>query len=109
MAFSKLVLVSTFEMVKSSLTMSTMRRPERWARRSRRESAAGIAPLLGRAMPSASDMQAMVEAVPMVLQVPQLRVMQLSRSVKSSIPMTPARTSAVNLIRSVPEPSSRPR
>src|SRR3546814_14762999 len=54
-------------------------------------------------------MLAMVEAVPMVLQCPCERCMQLSASKNSSWLMLPARTSSDIFQTSVPEPSSPPR
>ena len=55
---------------RSSLTIWTMRRPVSCAITRRRLSTAGMAALPDSAMPSASAMDAMVEAVPIVLQVP---------------------------------------
>ncbi len=57
-----------FEMRRSSLTISTMRRPVSCAITRRRLSTAGIAAQPGRLMPSASAMLFMVEAVPMTMQ-----------------------------------------
>ena len=108
MAFSKASLVSTFEIVRSSSTISTMRRPAMWARALRRESAAGMAALVGRPMPKASTMQAMVEAVPMVMQWPVERALAASASMKSARLISPVLTMASNFQRSVPEPTVSP-
>ena len=52
----------------SARASSTARRPESSASASRRESGAGIAALPGSVMPSASAMEAIVEAVPITMQ-----------------------------------------
>jgi hypothetical protein len=62
---------------------ATMRRPVSCASTARRESTAGIAAFPGRVSPSDSTMQAIVEAVPMVMQCPADRLMQLSASMNS--------------------------
>jgi hypothetical protein len=54
-------------------------------------------------------MLAMVLAVPMVMQWPWLRCMQLSASKKSCSLSVPARTCSLMLHTPVPEPSSWPR
>ena len=54
-------------------------------------------------------MQAMVDAVPMVMQWPWLRCMQLSASKKSASFKVPARTCSLMLHMPVPEPNSWPR
>jgi hypothetical protein len=56
--------------VRSSHTISTMRRPDSEASRMCPASAAGIEEPPGRTMPTASAMAVMVLAVPMVMQVP---------------------------------------
>ena len=66
--------VRIFDSTRSSRTISTMRRPAMRASTLRRASTAGMAALPGRPTPSASTMQAMVEAVPMVMQWPWLAV-----------------------------------
>ena len=80
-----------------------------WASTLRRASTAGIAALPGSAMPSASTTQAIVDAVPIVMQCPADRDMHASASMNSAIDILPARTSASNFQTSVPEPMSRPR
>jgi hypothetical protein len=86
--------------------ISTARRPESSASAIRRESGAGIAALPGSVMPSASAIEAMVEAVPITMQWPDERDMQDSASHSSSSDIRPARRSAHNRQASVPEPSS---
>ena len=61
-----------------------MRRPAMRARTLRRASTAGKAALPGSPMPSASTIEAIVEAVPIVMQWPCERCMQLSASKNSS-------------------------
>ncbi len=94
---------------RSSLTICTMRLPVICAMTARRESTAGMAALPERAMPSASAMLAMVEAVPMVLHVPEERHMDCSASRNSSWRSLPARTASENFHRWVPEPTRSPR
>ena len=108
-AFSNAWRVRICEMRMSSCTSATARRPASCASALRRESTAGIAALPAIAMPSASAMLAMVDAVPMVMQWPGLRDMPDSASAKSAGDMLPARSSSENLNTSVPEPSARPR
>ena len=72
-------------------------------------STAGIAALPESAMPSASAIEAMVEAVPMVLQEPGLRDIEASASTNSSCVMVPALTASENFHRWVPEPTRSPR
>ena len=75
----------------------------------RRESTAGIAALPDSAMPSASAMDAIVEAVPMVLQVPEDRDIDASASRNSSCVISPAFTASENFHRCVPDPTRSPR
>ena len=109
MAFSKASRVSTLESRRSSAAMATMRRPTAWARTLRRESTAGIAALVGSAMPSASTIEAIVEAVPMVMQCPAERDWPASASMKSSTLISPLFTCSESCQTAVPEPMSRPR
>src|SRR4029077_23838 len=60
-------------------------------------------------MPSASTMLAMVEAVPMVMQCPLDRFMQLSASKNSLKGILPAFTLSIIWNTPVPEPNSQPR
>ena len=84
MEFSKALRVRILSMVKSSLTISTMRMPARCAITLRRESAAGMVALSGSARPRASTMAAMVEAVPIGAQCPTDRDIAASASINSS-------------------------
>src|SRR2546422_1428676 len=73
MAFGKASGVRMRDGRKSSLTISTIRRPLASAVESRRESGAGMLAQPGSVMPKASARFVMVEAVPVVLQCPGLR------------------------------------
>ena len=108
-AFSNAWRVSIFEIVRSSFTMSTMRRPAMRASTLRRASTAGNAALPGMPMPSDSTMLAMVDAVPMVMQWPCERCMHDSAAWNSSSVILPARTSSDIDQVLVPEPMSVPR
>ncbi len=108
-AFSSARLVTTSDSRTFSRTSSTARMPDRWARARRRESTAGSAAMPGRVSPSDSAQQAMVEAVPMVLQWPAERDMHASVARNSSADMAPVRRASANRHTSVPEPSWRPR
>ena len=108
MAFSNASRVRMSDGLMSALTISTILRPVRWARVLRRASTAGRAPLWGRHMPSASTRLDMVEAVPMVLQTPKLRLMPASALMKSARVISPARTASEKRQTSVPEPMSWP-
>ncbi len=70
--------------VRSSQTISTMRRPDSEAMRIWLASAAGIDDAPGRLMPSVSAMAVMVLAVPIVMQVPWLRAMPPSMPIHSA-------------------------
>ena len=67
-AFSNASRVRIFDIRRSSRTISTMRRPAIRASSRRRESTAGIAAFVGNPMPSASTIDAIVDAVPIVMQ-----------------------------------------
>ncbi len=82
-AFSNASLVRIFDIRRSSCTISTMRRPAMRASTLRRESTAGIAALVGSPMPSASTIDAIVDAVPIVMQWPAERDMHDSTSTMS--------------------------
>ena len=69
--------------LRSSHTMLTTRSPQSVAMRLWLASIAGMLVEPGKAMPSASTIAVMVDAVPMVLQVPGLRVMRASSACKS--------------------------
>nr|WP_298326025.1 hypothetical protein [Haloactinopolyspora sp.] len=94
---------------RSSSTMPTMRRPASCATSNRRMSTAGQVAEPGSCMPSASATQAMVEAVPMVMQCPLDRAMHPSASKTSSCVIRPALRSSSNFQTCVPEPTSWPR
>src|SRR3984957_17097085 len=68
-----------------------------------------MAAFSGRLTPSASTMLAMLDAVPMVMQCPFERFIQLSASKNSLSGISPALTFSIILKTPVPEPSSRPR
>ena len=108
-AFSNASRVRMLDSTWSACTISTMRRPAMRASTLRRPSTAGNAALPGRPTPSASTMHAIVLAVPIVMQWPWLRCMQLSASRKSASLSVPARTCSLMLHTPVPEPSSWPR
>ena len=108
-AFSNAFRVRIFDMRRSSRTMSTMRRPENRQSTLRRESTAGIAALVGKPMPRASTIDAIVDAVPIVMQWPAERDMHASASVRSASFISPVFSISVNFQTWVPEPMSWPR
>ena len=75
----------------------------------RRLSTAGIAALPDSAMPSASAIDAMVLAVPIVLHEPGERDIDASASTNSSAVISPAFTASEKRQRCVPEPTFSPR
>ena len=75
----------------------------------RRLSTAGIAALPESASPSASIMEAMVEAVPIVLQDPGDRLMAASASRNSARVISPALIASDICQSAVPEPTRSPR
>ena len=81
-----------------------MRRPASWEVEYLRASTAGIAALPGNCTPSASVTHAIVDAVPMVIQLPLERAEQLSIAKNSSIVIFPARSSSLYFHTAVPEP-----
>ena len=94
--------------MRSSQTISTIRRPERVAITACRESAAGIDAAPGTVTPNASAALVIVEAVPMVMQCPGDRAMPFSISCQSSCVIAPARRSAQYFQVSDPEPRMVP-
>ncbi|MNS64284.1 hypothetical protein D3C72_974050 [compost metagenome] len=94
--------------VRSSQTISTMRRPDSEAMRIWLASAAGMDDAPGRLMPSVSAMAVMVLAVPIVMQVPWLRAMPPSMPIHSAWLRLPARRSSQYFQASEPEPSTLP-
>lgn len=95
MAFSKAAGFMICEGRMASWAMRTAWRPLISASCRRRLSGAGMAALPGRAIPRASAMLAMVEAVPMTMQLPAERQMASSTAPYSSGVIVPARSSAV--------------
>jgi hypothetical protein len=93
-AFSNAARVTMSEGRMPQRTSSTICRPAASASWERRESAAGIAALLGSASPSASVMHAIVDAVPMTMQCPCERDIAFSSSAKSCSLIRPARSSS---------------
>ena len=108
-AFSKAAFVMMSDGFRSSFTICTIRRPVSCEITRRRESTAGIAAFPESAMPSASAMLAMVEAVPMVLQEPGERLIACSASRKSSFDIVPALTASDICQSAVPDPTRSPR
>ena len=94
--------------VRSSHTMWTMRRPQAADIRWWPLSTAGIEEAPGRVRPMASAMAVMVEAVPMVMQVPAERAMPPCTPSHSSSEMLPARRSSQYFQASEPEPRILP-
>ena len=101
--------LSTWLGRRSCATISTASRPVSWACSSSRLSGAGVPAIPGSVIPSASVTHAMVEAVPIVLQWPLLRIIADSEARNSSRDMVPARTSSLSRHTSVPQPSGVPR
>src|SRR5712691_5269309 len=108
-AFSKAWVVMMSRGLRSSQPISTMRRPLPEASRGWFASAAGMDEPPGSIMPSASAAEAMVEAVPMVMQVPKERAMPSSISLQAQSSSLPARFSAQYFHTSLPLPSTSPR
>ena len=82
--FSIASLVRIFESFMSSFTISTILLPESWAITFFLASTAGMAAAPGNVNPNASTMQAIVDAVPIVMQWPALRATPISASRISS-------------------------
>src|SRR5688572_9921601 len=104
MAFSKASLVNILSMVKFSFTISTILLPLNCANTFFLESAAGIATAPDKVSPNDSTMQAMVLAVPIVMQWPMLRLIQLSANSHSSCVIFPVFMSSSNFHTCVPDP-----
>src|SRR5215813_7101615 len=79
---------------RSSQTISTIRRPAAEAIRGCDESAAGMLDAPDSVMPSASAAAAIVDAVPIVMQVPNERAIPSSISLHAQSSRRPARFSA---------------
>ena len=103
----------------AGVRMADGRRPSRTASTAQRPAAAaavlplgypaGIVPEPGIISPSVSARMAMVEAVPIVLQVPVPQARQRSRSRQPASSRRPARRSSQSRHRSLPVPMRRPR
>jgi hypothetical protein len=107
-AFRNAALVTMRDGFRSSHTMETMRWPQRHAMRLCSESTAGMLMAPGSDRPMASAMAVMVLAVPMVLQVPGVRVMRDSSRIHSAWSMLPTVRSAQNFLVCVPAPTAWP-
>ena len=94
MAFSNAPGVRTSEGRTPCSASATICRPAASATWERRESTAGIAAAPGRVSPSASVMQAIVEAVPIVMQCPWERDIAFSISPNSCSVIRPARSAS---------------
>ena len=108
-AFSKAAVVRISRGRRSSQTISTMRRPAAVAMRGCAESAAGIDDAPGRVRPRASTADVIVDAVPMVMQVPNERAMPSSISRHEHSSSVPARRSVQYFQTSLPDPRIWPR
>ena len=93
------------EGLRSSQTISTIRRPQAAAIRSWAEWTAGMVEAPGSISPRASVTAAMVTAVPIVMQVPGVRAMPSSMPRQAHSERQPACRSAQNFQTSVPLPS----
>ena len=89
---------------RSAATISTASRPAAWEPSSRRLSGAGVPAVPGIVAPSASATIAMVDAVPIVLQCPLLRIIDDSDVRNFASESVPARTSSLSRQTSVPQP-----
>ena len=105
MAFSNASFFKMSDGFRSSFTICTIRRPVSCAITLRRLSTAGMAALPDSAMPKASAIEAMVDAVPIVLHDPGERLIEASASTNSSLVMVPALTASENFQRWVPDPT----
>ena len=94
--------------LRSSQTISTMRRPVSDAICAWRESGAGIEENPGSTKPRTSAALVIVEAVPIVMQWPGERAMPFSMPFHSSCVMLPQRSSAQYFHVSEPLPSTTP-
>ena len=107
-AFSNAARVMIAEGRRSSRTRPTITWPARWAVSYRRASTAGQVAEYGSCMPSASAIDAIVDAVPIVMQCPLDLAMQPSANVHSSWVIRPVSRSSSNRHTAVPEPTSVP-
>jgi hypothetical protein len=97
------------EGLRSSQTISTMRRPEAAHIRGWFASGAGIDEAPGSEKPMASAIAVIVDAVPIVMHMPAERAMPLSMSFHSCTVRLPATRSAQYFQVSEPDPSTVPR
>jgi hypothetical protein len=100
--------VNNVDSVRSSQTISTIRRPVRVAITACRESAAGIDAAPGSVTPNASTADVIVDAVPIVMQCPGDRAIPFSISCQSCSVIAPARRSAQYFQVSDPDPKIVP-
>ena len=94
---------------KPSCASSTARRPLRSASTDLRTSTAGVAAPPGSVIPSASLIEAIVEAVPMSMQWPCVRLVEASASRYSSGVSSPRRAASANFQYPLPDPTRLPR
>src|ERR1700704_745406 len=91
-----------------ALAISAATLPLASAERKRSACGAGMVALIGSDRPSASVMQAMVEAVPITMQVPTDGASRPLTASISASPISPARYFAQSLRQSVQAPSTSP-
>jgi hypothetical protein len=108
-AFSNASVVRMSRGLRSSQTISTHRRPAAVAMRGCAESAAGIEDAPGSISPRASTADVIVDAVPMVMQVPYDRAIPSSISRNAHSSRLPARRSVQYFQTSLPDPRIWPR
>ncbi len=108
MAFAKAAGVRIVDGRRALATASTAQRPAATAAARPRRYPAGIVAEPGIISPSVSAMMAMVEAVPIVLQVPVAQDRQRSSSRQPASSRRPARRSSHSRHRSLPVPMRRP-
>ena len=95
--------------MRPSHTIATARSPQSAAICAWPESTAGIDDAPGSVKPSASAIDVIVDAVPIVLQVPAVRVIRPSSSIQSAGVMRPSRSSSQYFLVWVPAPVFAPR
>jgi hypothetical protein len=104
MTFSNASRVMMSDGVRPSSTISTIRRPVRYAMRARSRCGAGIAAHPGRLIPSASARAFIVVAVPIVLQCPGEGAEDATSSMNSASSISPAASISRAFHTIVPEP-----
>ena len=90
------------------MTISTILFPDICAKAYLLESTAGIAAFPGSDIPNASTIEPIVDAVPIVIQFPFERLIEISALIKSSSVIMPAFKSASSFQTPVPEPIVSP-